>query len=201
MRPDEHAGASTILRRAGTAVRLAWEAAPRPLVAVLALTIVNGALPVAAAWATKVLLDELVRGHDAAGSTIAACVAVLAAAGVTAAVVGTVETYLQTVMRRAIGALVQVRVFRRINRHVGIGAFEDPAVLDRIRLAEQSGDSAPEEAVGGGIHLVQAGITAAGFIATLLVLWPPMVAIVALAAAVAASQQLWLGRMRAAIAT
>jgi ATP-binding cassette subfamily B protein len=191
----------TVLRRAGAAVRLGWTAAPKAFAGSLALNVLVGAGPVVAAWSTKVLLDELSRGRSAATAPIVGAIVLIAAAGIGQAVAGAVGSYLHVILQRSISVLVQVRLFRRINDYVGLAPFEDPALLDRIRLAEQAGENAPEEAVSAGIQLLAAAVTAIGFIATLLVLWPPMVAVVLFAAIPVTAQQLWLGRMRAALAT
>jgi ATP-binding cassette subfamily B protein len=201
VRPIERAGTAIILRRAVAAVRLGWAASPRCLSITFALMVVSGAVPVVAAWATKLLLDELTRGRLAAAATIAWCVGVLALAAVAQAVASAIETYLQRVLHRDIAVAVQLRLFQRINAYTGLAAFEDPDRLDRLRLADQAGADAPEEAVSAAVHLAQAAITTAGFVATLAILWPPILAVVAAAAAVGTAQQLWLGRLRAGVAS
>ena len=195
----EDAGPRTVLRWAGAAVRLAWTAAPRQLAAVLALTVIEGAIPVAGAWATKVLLDELT--GDASRGVLIACVAALVVSGVLVNVVNAGQLYLQGVLHREIRLAVRTRLFRRLNGYPGLAQFEDPDTLDRIRLAEQAGDTAPEEAIGAGIHLTQAAVTATGFVATLFVLCPWLVAVVVAAAVPTAWLQLRLARLRADMIT
>ncbi|WP_018680388.1 hypothetical protein [Actinokineospora enzanensis] len=64
----------------------------------LLLTMVDGAAPVAAAWAVSLLLDELVAGR--APSTPAAGIAVLVAAGVLVRAIGGAQVYLQGKLHR-----------------------------------------------------------------------------------------------------
>ena len=166
----------------------------------LVVAVADGVVPVAAAWATKVLLDELIRGRSAAVATIVVSVAVIAVAAVVQSAGAAVLAYRQSVLHRSIEVLVAVRLFHRLNAYTGIGVFEEPAALDRIRLAEESGQNAPEEALGAGVRLVQAAITAVGFVAVLALLWSPMIAIVAAVTAPATVLQLRLGRRRAEVA-
>lgn len=186
-------GLRHLVRSATAALRLGWAAAPASLVVTLVVAVADGVVPVAAAWATKVLLDELIRGRSAAVATIVVSVAVIAVAAVVQSAGAAVLAYRQSVLHRSIEVLVAVRLFHRLNAYTGIGVFEEPAALDRIRLAEESGQNAPEEALGAGVRLVQAAITAVGFVAVLALLWSPMIAIVAAVTAPATVLQLRLG--------
>jgi ATP-binding cassette subfamily B protein len=187
------------LRRALAAVKLAWSASPATLVTVAAMTVAQGAVPVALAWITKVLLDELTQPPFSAG-TLIACIAGLAALGLAADGLATLEEYLRSGLHRRVRLAVQTRLFARLNRYPSIEIFEKPELLDRVRLAEHAGDHAPEEAVGTGLQLLQAAVTGAGFAAALLVLWAPMAVIVVAIAVPAALLQLRLGRLRAEMA-
>ncbi len=193
----ERAGPRTVLRWAGAAIRLGWSASPRQLLAVLALTVVGGLVPVVSAWTTKVLLDELTKGGSASRTTLAACVATLVVAGLALKVASAGEMYLQGVLHRNVRTEVQTRLFRRVNAYPGLAQFENPDTLDRLRIAEQSGDTVPQEVLGSGISLIEAVITAVGFVATLLVLFPWLVLVVVAAAVPTALLQLRLARHRA----
>jgi ATP-binding cassette subfamily B protein len=184
-------------RRVFAALGLGWRASPRIMSALVVLTFVEGLAPVAAAWSTKLLLDELVRGRAASGGAVAAYAGVLVAAGLTAGVAQATTMYLSAVLRRRVRVVAQARLLERLNAYPGLAPFEDPVTLDRIRLAEQAADSAPEDVFGAAIHIGQSAITVAGFAITLLVLFPPMVIPVAAAAVPAAWLQLRLARLRA----
>jgi ATP-binding cassette subfamily B protein len=184
------------LHRALTAVRLAWTASPATLLAVAGMTVAQGAMPIGLAWVTKVLLDELTRPPFSTG-VLAACIAALAVFGLAGDGLEALEGYLRSGLHRRVRLTVQTRLFARLNQYPSIAVFEDPKLLDRVRLAEHAGDHAPEEAVGTGLQLLQAVVTATGFAVTLLVLWAPMAAIVVAIAVPAALLQLRLGRLRA----
>jgi ATP-binding cassette subfamily B protein len=184
------------LRRALAAVKLAWAASRASLLAVAAITATQGMVPVALAWITKVLLDELTQPPFSTG-TLFACIAALAVLGLAADGLAALEDYLRSGLHRRVRLIVQSRLFARLNRYPSIAVYESPEQLDRVRLAEHAGDHAPEEAVGTGLQLLQAAVTATGFAVTLLVLWAPMAAIVVAIAVPAALLQLRLGRLRA----
>jgi len=185
------------LRRVLAALGLGWRASPRILSTLIVLTLVDGLAPVAAAWATKLLLDELTRGREASGAAVAACAAALVAAGLIGSVVSAASMYLSAVLRRRVRVMAQARLLERINAYPGLAPFENPASLDRIRLAEHAADAAPEDVFGAAVHLGQSAVTVAGFAGTLLVLFPPMVILVVAAAVPAAWLQLRLARLRA----
>jgi len=184
-------------RRALSALGLGWSASPRIMSALIVLTFVDGLAPVAAAWATKLLLDELTRGAAASGAAVAAWAAVLVAAGLVSSVVSAATAYLSAVLRRRVRVTAQARLLERINAYPGLAPFENPATLDRIRLAEQAADAAPEDVFAAAVHLGQSAVTVTGFAATLVLLFPPMVFLVLAAAVPAAWLQLRLARLRA----
>jgi ATP-binding cassette subfamily B protein len=197
MPPIERAGARALLRWVVAAVELAWSASPRRLLASVLLTVLSGAGPVVVAWATKLLLDELVRGAAASRTVVVVAAGVVAVTGFVLAAASVARTYLDAVLQRKIRTTAQRRLFTRLHGFVGLDAFEDPAALDRIRLAEEAGDSSPRDVVTAGLSLGQNAITAGGFVGTLVVLCPALVPVVVLAAVPTALLHLRLGRLRA----
>jgi ATP-binding cassette, subfamily B, bacterial len=185
------------VRRALQVLRLSWQTSPGTMVVIVALAVLDGATPVAAAWATKILIDQIGRGHDASVSTVVGCGVLLASAGIVDSMSQAVGVYVHGRLRRRVRTVVQVRLLDRLNAYPGLAAFEDPDLLDRIRLAEHAGDSAPEDILGGSIFLLRASVTAAGFVTSLLVIWPPILLLVVAAAIPAAMLQVRLGRLRA----
>jgi ATP-binding cassette subfamily B protein len=61
---------------------------------------------------------------------------------------------------------------------VGLGRFEDPRFLDRLRLAEQAGRLSPAQTVDGVLGFARAAITITGFIGSILLVSPLMTALV-----------------------
>ncbi len=179
------------------ALRLGWSAAPGSVSLLVLLAAVGGLLPPAGVWALKVLLDELATGSAASTGRVMVAAVALAGASVAGTLVHSLSTYATGVAQRAVQLEAQDRLFRRVNAEQGIAPFEDPAFLNRLRLADQAGQSAPEEVMASLNEVVRSGLLVAGYGGAVLVIWPPMLALVLLAAVPAALLQRRLGRARA----
>ncbi|MFD3628447.1 ABC transporter ATP-binding protein [Streptomyces sp. NPDC058698] len=152
-------------------------------------------MPVAVGWLTKMALDRL--SGQAPAHTLMAVAVGLAAVGVVQGVVPHVITYLQGEVDRATGTLAQGRLFSAVTRFVGLGPFEDPTLLDKLRMAKQSGRTAPGMVVKGSLGVVRAGITISGFLASLIALAPLMAAFVLVFALPVLAAEIVLSRGRA----
>jgi len=190
-------GSPRIVAQARAAVRLGFSAAPAASSALLGLAVLEGLLPVASAWSLKLLLDEIARGTGASAARVAGAAAALAATGLLLGFRQSFDGFLAATVRRRMRLLVQDRLFRRANAFVGLAPFEDPAFLNRLRLAESSGQQAPEELTGALLSLVRSTLMAGGFTVALLAIWPPIVLLLLLAALPSVALQARLGRQRA----
>ncbi|MFE3201961.1 ABC transporter ATP-binding protein [Embleya sp. NPDC059237] len=184
----EAAGAA----RVGLALIL--RAAPGRALASLAATIASAGLPIATAWSTKLVIDRLADPHD----TITAPVLALAGIGLAATVLPGLGRYLHAQIGRSTGVLATDRLFGAAERQVGLRRFEDPAFLDRLRLAKQSTTDFGGLVDGAGSTL-QGTLTLVGFIGSLLILSPTMTALVLAAGVPVLIAELRLSRMRAAM--
>nr|BFE79713.1 hypothetical protein GCM10020093_023140 [Planobispora longispora] len=155
------------------AVALAWHAGPGTLLAYVALTVVGGAVPVVVSWLTKLLLDHLGAGHPDP-TMLAALGTGLALAGAAVAVLPRTVAYVTDELRRSASLVADDRLYAAVNSFVGLGRFEDPTFLDRLRLAKQSGGVTPGRVVAALLALVRAGIGVAGFLGSLVVISPVM---------------------------
>ncbi|MFJ3495527.1 ABC transporter ATP-binding protein [Streptomyces sp. NPDC086091] len=177
------------------ALSLAYESAAPHLIAYAVLDLVSGVLPVAVGWLTKMALDRL-SGQETTHTLIAVAVG-LAAVGVVQGVVPHLLTYFQAEVDRATGTLAQGRLFAAVTRFVGLGFFEDPTQLDRLRMAKQSGRTAPGTVVKGSLGVVRAGITISGFLVSLVALAPLMAVFVLAFALPVLAAEIILSRGRA----
>ncbi|WP_338930725.1 ABC transporter ATP-binding protein [Streptomyces netropsis] len=194
-RTTRRAALSRFPRHAAAAIALAARAAPAVFAGHVLLTLATGALPVAAAWLTKLALDGLTEG----GTSTAALVGLaagLAGVGVVTAVTTHTNQYLQSQLERAIGLLTQGRLFTAVNGFVGLERFESPAFLDRLRLAQQASAVGPGQVANGILGLSQAAIMVTGFLGSLFVLSPAMTALVLAAGVPALVAELVLSRQR-----
>lgn len=186
-----------MMRRAGGAVRLIVAAAPGCSILLLVLAVVEGVLPAVAAWGVKLLFDEVALGQQASTGRVVTATTIVVAAGLLLGVRSSVNGFVSARLRRAVGLLARDRLLGRVNAYPGLAPFEDPDRLNRLRLAEQSGERIPEELPGAILSTLRSVVTAAGFTAALLIVWPPMVALLLAAAVPTIALQLHQGRRRA----
>ncbi|MBF9131103.1 ABC transporter ATP-binding protein [Plantactinospora sp. S1510] len=170
-----------LLKTLGRALGLAARAAPVALATLVALSVVAATVPVAAAWFTKGMLDELASPHPA-WSGLAGIVGGLLAAGLIGAMQPQLSQYVQEDLGRKASLVAQDRLYRAVNRFQGLRRFEDPDFLDRLRMAQQTGQDTPNQIILTALSLVRTSITMVGFFGMLLVVGPQMAWIVVLGA-------------------
>ncbi|MFK0258187.1 ABC transporter ATP-binding protein [Streptomyces sp. NPDC090445] len=160
------------MRTLAAAFGLAFAAAPALVPVHAVLVLLSGTFPVVTGWATKLTLDALAEDDGLAAAAVP--VLCLAAAGIVQSATPHVLGYLRAELNRSIGMLAQHRLFTAVGRIVGLGPFEDPVFLDRLRLAKQSGRHSPGAATDGLLAAVGAAVTLLGFVASLAVIAPVM---------------------------
>ncbi|WP_318272006.1 ABC transporter ATP-binding protein [Microbispora triticiradicis] len=180
------------------AAGLAWRASRGLTLAFAALTALMAALPVTIAWCTKLVLDEIGGGHPRPGVT-AALGAALAGCGLLAALGPQVVQYVRDESGRRVGLVAQDRLFQAVERFTGLARFEDPAFLDRIRMAQQYGGATPGMLVSAALGAARTVLTGAAFLVSLVTINPWTAVLVIAAAAPSLAAELWLSRRRAAM--
>ncbi|MGW4213773.1 ABC transporter ATP-binding protein [Lentzea sp. NPDC004789] len=179
------------------AVGLAWRAAPGLFSVYVPLNVLGAAVPVASAWLVKLILDAVLRGTPL--YPLLWLVGILAVVGVVAGVVPQVKEYVRVEADRRVALLSEDRLYGATERFVGLSRFEDPDFQDTLRVAQESGRSAPSNVVNGFVGVGRALVTVAGFIGSLAVL-DPLITVVVLAAGVpAVLAERALARRRAAV--
>ncbi|MEU6412637.1 ABC transporter ATP-binding protein [Microbispora sp. NPDC046933] len=186
------------MRAVWAAVRLAWESGRARLTAYGALTVAGAVIPPAVAWLTKVVLDLVAHG-TAAPASIAWLGAALAACGIAAAVAPQATLYLKEEIGRRVGVIAQDRLFLATERFVGLARFEEPAFLDRLRLALQYGGATPGMVVMAAFGTVRSVMAGVSFLGALTLISPWMAVLVAATAAPGLAAEVWLSRRRAAM--
>lgn len=196
--PQSAPGKARPLRLARSACALVAVAAPALLAGYSLLTLVVGALPVATAWFTKLVMDALSTGAPL--SHLLWPAAGLSASGVALVLAGEVSQYLRAQLGREVAVTAQERLYRAVDGFTGLRRLEDPAFLDRLRLAQQSGGTAPGQVLEAVLTVVGSGLTIAGFLGSLAVLSPLMALLVVAASVPVLGAELWLSRLRARMA-
>ncbi|WP_239090680.1 ABC transporter ATP-binding protein [Asanoa iriomotensis] len=161
------------------------------------MSVVMAVAPVTAAWLTKVVLDRLVAGGGdrtaLLGHTLGLCLA-----GLVSAVAPHVARYVRAEQGRRVGILARDELFTSVERFVGLAPFEDPAFVDRLRLAQRAGAGSPNGVLDGIVGIAGSALAVAGFFGALAVLNPVMSGVVVAAAVPALLAQLAISRRRAA---
>jgi ATP-binding cassette subfamily B protein len=189
-------GGCDLLTNAAWAFAQARAAAPAHLLGLVMVSVLGAGVPLAVAWSTKSVLDGVVAG--AGFGELAGWAAALAAVGAVAAVLPQLNTYLNGELSRRSAVHSMERLYRAVGAFVGLGRFEDPHSLDRLRLADGS-TRAPAQVVGAGLQVGQAALTVAGFVGALAILSPVMTAVVVVAAVPTLIAELALSRRRGAM--
>lgn len=175
---------------------LIWRSSARFALGQAAVTLLLGCSPVVSAWALRGLLDALAAGPAGAGHR-SGYLAVLVATVAVTAVAPHANRFLDAGLRRRVTLRMHEDLFAGLNRLEGLGRFESPQHLDKVRLAQQATQTAPGQLVAAGFGSVQAVVACTGFLLALLT-FAPVLALVALVAAVPAmAAQHRLGRRRA----
>ncbi|TDD11932.1 ABC transporter ATP-binding protein [Nonomuraea deserti] len=168
---------------------LAWRSAPATVVFYVGATLAQAAVPISTTWFTKALLDALTTHR---GSVLGTALG-LAASGLAAGVLPSLSTYANGALGRAVGLRATDRLFTATGRFVGLRYFEDPAFLDRLRLAQQSTTDC-HGLLGSAFDVGRAALTVAGFLGALALINPWMAVIVLASLVPALAAQLRLAR-------
>jgi ATP-binding cassette subfamily B protein len=180
------------------ALTLAWRAGRYQILGYGTLELVGAVVPVWVAWLTKLALDAIV-GRSISGETLAWMGGGLTVAGLAAALLPHVSSFLRQDLDRRIGLLAQDRLFAAAERLPGLARFENPVFLNRLELAQGAGGSTPSMVLFGAIAICRGVITIVGFLGALLVISPWLALAVTVAAIPALVAQLRLSRLRAAM--
>ncbi|MEV0489538.1 ABC transporter ATP-binding protein [Streptomyces atratus] len=174
----------------GLALRFAWP----QLAGVVLIALTLAQLPVLVAWLMSAMLNAIAQGGGTPAQVTGPAVAT-AVAGLALAVLPHVETLLRGELSRRVALAAQDRLYTAVNGWSGLGRFEDPTMLDRLRLAQQCGQQAPPQVVMGVMGLLQAVVTVLGFLGSLALVSWWLVAAVSLAALPALAVELRMARV------
>ncbi|GAA0383142.1 ABC transporter ATP-binding protein [Microbispora corallina] len=173
---------------------LVWRAGPALALSQLVMAVLGGASPVAITWLTKVMIDRLSAGTGPSTTPVAAAMAAL---GALTALLPHLSGYVQREQQRRIIWHTSDELFAAVCRMQGLTRLENPGFHDRLQMAQQSAQTAPQLVTESALGVVRSGMTITGLLAALATLSPPLAAVVAAASAPELIVQLRLGRRRA----
>lgn len=181
-------------------LRLAWESAPRHLVAMVPLRILSGLLPLAGVFLTKRVVDALSQAlaspHPAA--SFPQVVVLVVAAGALAAV-GMVVGGIAGLVNQAQSMLVADHVQNLIHAkclQLDLEHYEDPSYYDTLQRARQEGFSVPVRIVQNLTSLAQGVVNLGAMLGVLISFSPFLVLVLALAAVPSVATKLCFAEIR-----
>ncbi|MFN8491307.1 MAG: ATP-binding cassette domain-containing protein [Caldilineaceae bacterium] len=178
---------------------LVWQAYPLACAGSLLITVLQGLLPLAAAWVTKVLFDWLALRLGGAGVGSGPVIWLLIAQGILTvgmAMLPLVNHYWQAELGRRLTVRIQTLVYQKINSFTGLAYFEDPQIYDSIRLAQQGAEFSSGQTLPFLMQLLQNLVTLLSFIGVLFAFQFTLASLVLLAALPQLVAQLKLGQQR-----
>ncbi|MFI6451457.1 ABC transporter ATP-binding protein [Streptosporangium amethystogenes] len=169
----EKIGSKDTIRTLIAAFSLSIRSAPLLLTGYCLLSIVEALIPVAVAWSMKLIIDGVVAGVSQ--ESFVGNVALFIGLSLLAAALSNADSYLSAQMSRAFRINAQETLHRSIDKFHGLRYFEDPHLLDRIRMAQNASSSAPEEIIRTSVLIIRTIVQAAGFSAVLFTVGPALV--------------------------
>jgi ATP-binding cassette subfamily B protein len=191
------------LRSVFQMLQLVWQAYPIACLGILLLTILQGLIPLANAWVTKVLLDwltQLLVGGRVTKEQLIWLLLAQAVLMVATAMLPDLSRYLNAELGRRLTVLIQSTVYKKINRFQGIAHFENPKVYDTIQLAQQGAEQSSSQTLEILTGFIQSLVTLLSFIGVLFSFNLFLANLVLLAAFPQLLVQLKLGQQRFGLA-
>lgn len=176
------------------ALTLVFGTAPLLTTLYIVGALTGGVVPVAMAWFTKGLLDHLTSGSPSSALVLPA--SGMVTAGLLAGVLPHLNTFASARLVRVVGLRAQADVFRAMQRMVGLARFENPAFLDRLRLAKQAGSGGAVMLLESFLGMTRALLTIFGFMGSLLTVAPVLALFVLLFGSAVLLAELSLAKSR-----
>ena len=159
-----------------SALLLGPRVAPLAWTGTILLSLAGGALAPLGAWATRSVIDALEARHIDVRYVIVLAI-IATAAGAAAAIMGSLTTTTAAAVQRRTSLHVTGEMYSAVNKFRGLARFETPQFQDSMRLADGAGLSAATAVTSTLVATVRSIVSAAGFVSILLIVWPPMAAL------------------------
>lgn len=174
------------LRTTGQMSILAFRAQPWCFLAITLLQCLQGLLPLATAWITKILFDLLAQGLQGHASTsliqdLFLLLTAQALVLVCSAVIGPTNQYVHAELTRQLTLTMKREIYQKISGLVGIAYFENADFYDTIQVASSNAQFGPLQALENFTISLQGTITLLSFLGVLITLSPLLTGIVAVA--------------------
>ncbi|MGA7732926.1 MAG: ABC transporter ATP-binding protein [Chloroflexia bacterium] len=193
---------------------LAWQTFPLGVVGIISLNLLSGLIPVATAWITKLIFDQLAQvirtgpqsglGTSATSGSmpntfpreLLILLGIQAVIMVLGRVISPLNGYLNAEAGRRLQLKTQSVIYRKINSLQGLAPFEDPRFYDTFQLASGGGTRGPSQAISISMNLLQSTVTLVGLLGVLLPFSPLLAGAVGLTILPQLYTYLKMGRQR-----
>lgn len=183
-------------RTAGALLILTGRAAPGAAPILILVSIAAGLAPTGAAFATKLLMDELAGSRPVATRAVGYALAavVLGSVALLASYVGGYTTW--HIQQRVI-FVAEERLYGQVNGLSRVSELENPRFHDKLRLAERAVESAPADVIGLLVGAFRQVFGLGAYFAVLMRVWPPMAGLLLLSAVPALAAEVLVSRQAA----
>lgn len=186
-------------------LRLAWQAHPPSFLGLILLTALQGLIPLATAWITKLIFDLVALAWQESSPAVLfqnllPLLFAQAAVLVFSQIITPAHGFLNVELGRKLTLLTETVIYRKISSFTGIAYFENPQFYDTFRLASQGARIGPLQSLHILTSLLQSAVTLAAFLGTLVAFSPVLAGLVVGAALPQLGLQLKFGRQRFGLA-
>ena len=148
---------------------LVWHASPRRVAVLAGLTVLQGLLPTATVWVSKLVVDGVVAAVASGGAPdLLRRVVWLVALQFGLAAVGVALSHAASIVQQAlsdvVGHRMNVQVFARANS-LDLAYFETPEFYDKLRNAQRLGSQPVQLVTGGLLQLARNAIVVVSMVA------------------------------------
>jgi ATP-binding cassette, subfamily B, bacterial len=153
-------------------LRLVWDANPGLTLALGVLNLLQGGLPAASVWISKLLIDAVVAAVNTGAGTAAlpqvlVLVALQFAVAAAGNLLGTLSNICQQLLQEQVANRVQLLVMRQANR-LDLVFFERPQFYDLIQQVQREATSRPVSMVQTAFGLIRQVLTFVSLLALLV---------------------------------
>jgi len=159
-----------------SALMLGPRVARLPWTGTMVLGALGGVMAPLGAWVTRSMIDALGARHIEVRDVVALAIAGTAA-GAATVVISCLSSITTAAAQRRIASHVTGEMYSAVNQLHGLARFEVPQFQDRLRLADGAGLSAGTAVTSALLTGVRTMMAGAGFVYVLLMVWPPMAAL------------------------
>ncbi len=193
-------GKETLRIFAGTprVLGMVWQASPGRVATLAVLTLVQGLVPTAMVWVSKLVVDGVVAavtsgGDPAAIAAVARYVGLQFLLGAAQILLGHATSIIQQRLADVVGHRLNVQVLARANA-LDLAHFETPEFYDRLRNAQRLGSQPVNLVTGGLLQLARNTIVLVSMVALLARFHPVLPAVIILASLPSLLSQMYYGR-------